>query len=263
MRIGISSAVFYPQISEIAIEKICRAEAQCAEFFYNCDYEISDAYVDELKKYISDKKTEIVSVHPYTAFAEDVFFFSDYERRTEENIKRYSEIFKNAKRLGAKYLTLHGERLNKATFSGADIAEQRAIRSLSLLADEAKRNGITLCLENVVWCKSSDLEYIRKVSEYVDNIGFTLDLKQARRAGVAYEKYLEIMGTRLRNIHVSDYNGENDCLLPGEGEFDFSSFINQMKLRGYEGDFIIEVYSSAFVEESQILKAKEYLESVL
>ena len=263
MRIGISSAVFYPQISEAAVEKICNAGALCAEFFYNCDYEISDAYVESLKKYLENKKTEIISVHPYTAFAEDVFFFSDYERRTEENVGRYSDIFKNARRLGASFLTLHGERLNKATFSGADIAEKRAMNALSLLADEAKRNGITLCLENVAWCKSSGLEYLRKVSESVENIGFTLDLKQARRAGIPYEKYLEIMGARLKNIHVSDYNKENDCLLPGEGEFDFPSFINQIKSVGYKGDLIIEVYSSAFAEEGQILKAKEYLETLL
>ncbi len=263
MRIGISSAVFYPQISEVAIEKICKAEAQCAEFFYNCDYEISDAYVEGLKRYLADKKTEIISVHPYTAFAEDVFFFSDYERRTEENIKKYSEIFKNAKRLGAKFLTLHGERLNKATFFGASIAEKRAMDALSLLADEAKKNGMTLCLENVAWCKSSELEYLRKVSESVDNIGFTLDLKQARRANVPYEEYLNIMGERVANVHISDYNSENDCLLPGKGEFDFSSFVRKMKSNGYKGDFIIEVYSSAFDEESQILKAKNYLETLL
>lgn len=263
MRVGISSAVFYPQMSEVAIEKICNAEVACAEFFYNCDYEISDVYVDTLKKYTADKKTEIISVHPYTAFAEDVFFFSDYERRTEENIKRYSGIFQRAKRLGAKFLTLHGERLNKSTFSGAEIAEKRAMDSLSALADEAKRCGITLCLENVAWCKSSDLEYLRKVSENVDNICFTLDLKQARRAAIPYERYLEIMGERLRNIHVSDCKGANDCLLPGEGEFDFSRFIDQVKQLGYAGDFIIEVYSSAFEKENKIFKAKDYLESLL
>ena len=263
MRIGISSAVFYPQISEKAIEKVCKAEAVCAEYFYNCDYEISDEFVGHLKNICTEQCLEIISVHPYTAFAEDVYFFSDYERRTEENFKRYAAVFENAKKLGAKFLTLHGERLNKTTFSGAHIEAERSIRSLSVLANEAKKKGITLCIENVAWCKSSDLEYLRRVSENVPDIGFTLDLKQARRAGVPYEKYIEIMGERLLNVHVSDCNQESDCLLPGEGEFDFSSFIRNMKKIGYKGDFIIEVYSSAFSEESRISKAKEYLESIL
>ena len=126
-----------------------------------------------------------------------------------------------------------------------------------------KKRGMTLCLENVAWCKSSNLDYLRRVSEGVDNIGFTLDLKQARRSRVPYEEYLEIMGAKLRNIHVRDYNDISDCILPGKGKFDFPSFIARLNSCGYDGDMIIEVYSSAFVEDAELLKAKEYLESLL
>lgn len=258
MRIGISSAVLYPEYSEIAMEKLINSGFDLFEFFYNCDEEISLPFIEKIKNFCD--KASFVSIHPYTAFAEGVFFFSAYERRTREAIEKYKNAFRMAKKLGAKYFTLHGDRL----FGNASecILNDRSAQVLSHLADTAKEEGITLCLENVSWCKSSSPDYIRAVSQNVENIGFTLDLKQARRANIPYEEYIDAMGSKILNIHVSDFDAEHDCLLPGKGIFDFNKFRREIEDIGYGGDLLIEVYSEAFKNTEELAEAKKYLENI-
>lgn len=258
MRIGISSAVLYPECSEIAIEKLINVGFDVFEFFYNCDEEISSPFIEKMKLFCD--KASFISIHPYTAFAECVFLFSAYERRTLEAIEKYKSAFRMAKKLGMKYFTFHGDRF----FGNASesILTDKAAETLSRLADVAKEEGITLCLENVSWCKSSSPDYIRAVAEKVKNIGFTLDLKQARRAKVPYEEYMDAMGSKILNIHVSDFDDEHDCLLPGKGKFDFSEFKKEIDKIGYKGDLLIEVYSEAFDKTEELATAKSYLENI-
>ena len=262
MKIGLSSAVFYPQKSEIAIDKLCKMGFRVSEFFYNCEYEISEEFLSQIKSVCETSGTEIISVHPFTAFAESVYFFSEYERRCEEQLAKYAEIFKRVKWLGAKYFTLHGDRAHKGL--GDDVCKLTCggIQSLQKLSDAARQAGITLCLENVAWCKSANINYLKSVSENVDGIGFTLDLKQARRAGVPWESYLDVMGDKLRNIHISDFDENNDCLLPGEGLFDFRQFFSRIEEVGYKGDVIVEVYSSNYSDEKRISASKSFLEDI-
>ena len=258
MRIGISSAVLYPEYSEISMEKLTNCGFEVFEFFYNCDEEISLPFIEKMKTFCN--KAFFISIHPYTAFAEGVFFFSAYERRTREALEKYKNAFRMANELGVKYFTLHGDRL----FGNVSkcILTDKAAETLSLLADSAKEEGITLCLENVSWCKSSNPDYIRAVSEKVRNIGFTLDLKQARRANIPYEEYIDAMGSKILNIHVSDFDTEHDCLLPGKGIFDFNKFKKEIEEIGYRGDLLIEVYSEAFGELEELASSKRFLEKI-
>ncbi|MBQ9986277.1 MAG: sugar phosphate isomerase/epimerase [Oscillospiraceae bacterium] len=261
MKIGISSAVFYPLESEKAIEKALRLGFDTFEFFFNCDYEISEEFIELIKEKLDRAGARVLSIHPYTAFAESVFLFSEYSRRTDENIRRYAKSFKAAKKLGAKYFTFHGDRLQ----SGAEkyAFADRHCEALKRLAATALDNDIKLCLENVSWCKSSSPEYQCEVAQRVGDIFFTLDLKQARRAGVSVDEYISAMGERIMNLHLSDCDAQNDCLLPGEGEVDYSSFFEKMRKNGYNGDVIIEVYSSNFREEGQLTRSKRFLEDVV
>ncbi len=259
MRIGISSAVLYPEPSENAMEALINSGFDVFEFFYNCDEEISLPFIEKMKSFC--EKASFVSIHPYTAFAEGVFFFSAYERRTREALEKYKNAFRMARKLGVKYFTFHGDRL----FGNASecVLADKAAETLSRLADTAKEEGVTLCLENVSWCKSSNPDYIRAVSDKVENIGFTLDLKQARRAKIPYEEYIEAMGKRILNIHISDFDDEHDCLLPGKGKFDFDKFKQDIEKINYSGDILIEVYSEAFEKTEELGASKKFLEALL
>ena len=96
-----------------------------------------------------------------------------------------------------------------------------------------------------------------------DKIGFTLDIKQACRAKIPLSDYIDAMGERLLNVHISDNNVENSCLLPGDGTLDFRKFVEKLLKIGYSGALILEVYSSAFDTIRQIEGSKSYLEDKL
>ncbi len=266
MDIGISSAVFYPELLENSIDKIAELGFKKIEVFFNCDYEISDEYLKALSRKLREAQIEVVSVHPHTSLAEGVYFFSDYRRRTEESIEKYKSFFKAAQFLGAKYLTFHGDR-NIRGLSADDKScypTEEHCDTLSRLAGEALRHDVQLCLENVSWCKSSNFQYLQTVADCLgDDIGFTLDFKQAERAGFHAEDYIKIMGKRIKNVHISDRNAENDCLLPGFGTFDFVSVLNCLSEASYDGDAIIEVYSTNFDNIRQIEQSKAFLESFI
>ncbi len=259
MRIGISNAVLYPESSEITIEKLSGAGFDLFEFFYNCDYEATSEFLGEIKS--KSNGADFVSIHPYTAFAEGVLFFSACERRTVESIEKYRKVFLAAKELGVSYFTFHGDRFYGASAKKYALSEDSE-KTLSRLSGVAKECGIRLCLENVSWCKSSSVEYVSDVSERVAEIGFTLDLKQARRAGIDYKEYIKVMGDKLCNIHVSDFDEARDCLLPGKGKFDFYRFREELESIGYKGDILIEVYSQNFSDFSELAKSKEFLEKI-
>ena len=68
------------------------------------------------------------------------------------------------------------------------------------------------------------------------------------------------MGSKILNIHVSDFDAERDCLLPGKGVFDFNIFKKEIEKIGYEGDLLIEVYSEAFGELGELASSRRFLE---
>ncbi len=265
MKVGISSAVFYPMLVEESILKIAELGFKKIELFFNCDYEMSKDYLSELSRSLSASGIEVVSVHPYTSLVEGVYFFSDYARRTEESIEKYKAYFVAAMSLGARYFTFHGDR-NLSRYTPYDkncIPNENHLSAILRLAEEADARGITLCLENVSWCKSSNLEYLKTVAENVDKIGFTLDLKQALRAGVSPEEYIDVMGEKIKNVHISDCDDMHDCLLPGEGTRDFRKILNLLQKNSYRGDAIIEVYGSNFDTVRQIEASKTYFERLI
>lgn len=263
MKVGVSSAVFYPLVSEQAIDKVLELGFDTLEFFFNCEYEMSEGFLSVIEEKLCEKGARLLSVHPYTAFAEGVFLFSEYKRRCEEYILKYNEYFQRAKKLGARYFTFHGDRAFRGLTDDACTLSPLQCEVLNILSENARRKGITLCLENVSWCKSANISYLKEVSKKVPEIGFTLDLKQARRAGIPVNEYIDVMGDKIMNIHISDFDEQHDCLLPGEGVFDFSDFFRRIKNIGYNGDVITEVYSSNFLEESQLKHSKKFVEGTI
>ncbi len=263
MDVGISSAVFYPELLEKSIDKIAELGFKKIEVFFNCDYEISDEYLKDLSRKLRAAQIEVISVHPHTSLVEGVYFFSDYRRRTEESIEKYKKYFDAVQFLGGKYFTFHGDR-NIRGLKADDkscVPTEEHCDTLYRLAREAARRDVQLCLENVSWCKSSNFKYLQTVSDCLgDDIGFTLDFKQAARAGFSAEDYIKIMGPRIKNIHVSDRDTENDCLLPGFGTLNFSEILSRLSEVSYVGDAIIEVYSTNFDNIRQIETSKAFLE---
>ena len=92
---------------------------------------------------------------------------------------------------------------------------------------------------------------------------FTLDIKQAYKANKTPLEYIKVMGEKLINLHVNDKNDKNICLLPGDGDVDFSELKKGLMAVEYKGNAIIEVYNENFITYDEIKKSKLFLMSVL
>lgn len=261
VQIGISTASFYPMEIERGI--MCASELgfQRVELFINSESEYNQPFRGELKEKLCGLGLEVVSVHPFTSAMEGHLLFSDYERRTRDSLEQYARYFEAAADLGAKYFTFHGELLRSRGLPPAK-AEHRRFQTYQKLCERAAECGITFTQENVSWCKSGDPTFLRGLYENVPELRYTLDIKQARRAGLSWEDYVDVVGDRIVNLHISDYHAQSDCLLPGQGDVNFSALFGRMEALGYQGNALVEVYSDDYSDAEELRGSRMFLESV-
>lgn len=258
MKIGISTACFYPHPPEAALDKIAALGLHTLEIFFNTESEFYEPYRSELARRIRENNLEVVSVHPFTSLMEGVLLFSDYPRRTADGLQQYRGYFAAAAELGAKYLTLHGERLVPG-IQDTPQARERKLEIYHRLCRVAAEEGIVVAQENVAWCRSSDPKYVKMLYDNIPELRFTLDIKQAHRAQHSWKEYFDMIAPRLVNIHMNDFDDTHSCLLPGEGILDYDELFSTLHAAGYDRQVLIEVYSSNYQQEQQIADAAAFL----
>jgi len=258
IRAGISTACFYPETTERSLELAAAAQTDCTEIFVNADQEFSPRSFQAYGRFARENGIDIVSIHPYTSGFETMLFFSDYPRRFEDGLNLYSRFFELTASVGARYFILHGAQI-KARLEDGLIFER-----IGLLSRRAKSFGVTLLQENVARCKSRDPAYIRAMrAELGEEAAFVLDTKQAIRSGVTVDEMREAMGKGIRHVHISDCDGERDCLPPGVGTADLSGIISGLRAGGYGGDLILELYKDSYTGLVQLYKSYVYLKKLL
>ena len=258
MNLGISTACFYPELTEVCLEKIGKSGIKYTEVFFNASVELEKDFVKELKKIKDYYGISVGSVHPTMSLAESFMLFSNYKRRFDEGMdwyKRYGEI---AAELGAKYVIMHGGKPNTA------IDDQQYFERFAKVSEHTKANGGTLLQENVVTFRASSLETQKNmINALGDTAKFCLDIKQCIRGGYTPFDALEVMGNHIKHIHISDHTCNNDCLLPTKGDFDFKKFFDEAEQNGYSGNAMIEVYRNAYQDEAEVFSALSKLKADL
>ena len=150
MEVGVSTACFYPSPVEDNLDRLAGLGASCAEIFFNTFCEMKPPFTEVLRERLE---------HPFTSLMEGIMLFSGYQRRTEEGMALYRDFFRNARSLGASYLTFHGERQMGNRETPAETSRKMA--AYNRLCDIAEEEGMIVAQENVVWCRSSDPDYLR------------------------------------------------------------------------------------------------------
>lgn len=259
MEVGASSACFYPMETEKAFLHIAELGFRHSEIFFNSRSELDRSFVKELKAIRDAYGINVTSLHPYRSFAEGYNFFSSYERRFLDGVDNYKRYFDAAATLGAKYIVLHGSK------GFIDITDEQYAERFARLNDAAKAFGCTVAHENVVDFIGEKPEFMRTMKSYLgDEFKMVLDVKQARRAKVDPMEFVEEMGKSIVHVHLSDYNESCDCLPPSEeGHFDFAALFTALHKKGYNGRYMIELYSKNFDKENEILRSAKYLEDIL
>lgn len=261
MKIGISTASFYPTEIEQGIRNAEALGFRQLELFINAESEYAPPLRTELKKQLDGLGLQVVSLHPYTSAMEGHLLFSDYARRTRDALDQYTRYFEAAAAFGASYFTFHGEQLRTRGLPPAQ-AEERRFETYRALCARAAQCGICFTQENVSWCKSSDVIFLKKLYDNVPELRYTLDIKQAHRAGHTWGDYIDIVGDRIVNLHISDYTRQTDYLLPGQGDVDFSALFGRLEKCGYQGSALLEVYSTDYTALEQLEHSRRYLEAV-
>ncbi len=257
MSLGVSSACYYPLSTEQSLINLGQAGINTTEIFFNSNFERTLPFVNEIAKITQHYGIDVVSLHPSLSFAEPYYFFSEYDRRFDEYREEFKLYYDAAARLGSKYVILHGDRL--CEFS--KISAEEYCRRFMIIADDAKKAGVTLLQENVNKYRACRPDFIKKMRKLTgDKVDFCLDIKQAIRAGYTVDEVVNAMSGKIKHIHISDSNSRCDCMLPQNGNFDFKGFFTKIKKEeNYGGDFMIEVYSNAYSDVIQIAQSHKIL----
>ena len=78
MKLGISTACYYPDETESAVSRLAAAGIDTVEIFFNTFSELDPTFIAQLKKTLGE--IEVVSIHPFTSGFEPFLFFTGYDR---------------------------------------------------------------------------------------------------------------------------------------------------------------------------------------
>ncbi len=259
MEVGVSSACFYPLETEKGLIKLGELGVHKAEVFINSPSELKKEFLDEICKIKSHYGIDIVSVHPFTSIVEGFHIFSDYERRFSNSLEDFKLFFEATATVGAKYFVLHGARI-PCKISNSEYAER-----LYRFSSVAEEFGITVAHENVVDYIGQSPKFLSFLkSELGEKFKAVLDIKQTRLSMEDPYKFIEVLGTNIVHLHLSDYGLDSLCTPPKpNGNFDFKRFFEALAKIGYKGDAVVELYRSNFKEDAELKTAMDYLNSLL
>lgn len=253
MLAGISTACFYPELTEQALACISGFGAEAAEIFFNAPSELEDNFTSQLKKIADGNGTKILSVHPFTSGLEPLLFFTEYRRRTLDGLELYKRYFHAANMLGAKIFVLHGDRRE------ATKPYSRYFEMFGELAEIGRSMGITVAQENVPRCSSYCPDFFTAMADCLPDARFVLDTKQCVRAGYSVAQMLSAMGNRVIHLHVSDHDAQHDCLPAGKGILNFAKLVSSLKQYEYDGGLILELYRDNYGDFCELKESYQYL----
>ena len=258
MRLGISTAAYYGRLdTECAADQIRVLPVQCAEVFLQAQMEYTEPFVRDVRARLGDVRC--TSVHVMGTLMENLFF-SRSARQIRQAQDEYERILDAGAILGASCYVYHGR--NSAMVQPLPFAPERNAEVVSRMDEMAARRGLRLAWENVSWCQLTTPERVRTMRTLLPDLRFTLDIKQAMRAGVDPIGFLPAMGEGLMNVHLCDWDASGTPCLPGRGVFDFGRFFRALQGNGYGGALILEPYAN-WAQETELIESLRFLRQAL
>ena len=256
MKIGVSTSCFYPLETEVSLENLGKAGIRHTEIFFNALSELKQSFVDMLLDIQNEYGITVASVHPTMSLAESFMIFSNYDRRyreAEDQYRRYSEI---AASLGAKYIIMHGGKPNGI------LTDEEYCERYMRLKEITRENGADILQENVVRYRAGEIEFLRSMRNILgEEAAFCIDIKQSLRCGYNPYDLIEEFYDNIKHYHISDHSISSDCLLPGDGGFDFKKLFTVLKVKGYDGSLMVEVYKDSYNSYEDIYNSFTNLEN--
>ena len=255
MLLGLSTAAFYGRWeTEEAAGEISRLPLDCAEVFLQAPSEYTRAFARMTRERLCG--VACTSVHPLgTQFESQMFSRSPRQRRDAFDVFR--RVLDAGEELGARVYVHHGRYTPQLAPLPWNL--QANLDVLGLMSEEAAQRGMVVGWENVYWCQLTTPQRALEAAGACGHVAFTLDIKQAMRAGCDPLAFVEAMGGRLCNVHVCDWDASGRLCLPGEGVFDFDALFSALSAAGYEGPVIAEPYLALITSGEALMRSIAFL----
>lgn len=254
MSYGISTSCLYPMNTEEALEILGKNGIKTCEVFLNSISETTGDFAEILNSIKDKYDMKITAVHPFSSFSETFMLFGEYERRYLDVVDFYKRCFEVTAMLGADISIIHGMR-----YIGK-LPHEKYSERFAALVEAGKEFGVRVAQENVNGHFSANPEFLENMKKSLgDDFKLVFDVKQAVRSGYDPIAFAEKFKNDIVRIHISDHNGQSDCLPPGKGNFDFRKLFGVMNSVGYCGDYIIELYREGFDSVEELINSLGYL----
>lgn len=159
--------------------------------------------------------------------------------------------------MGCPYIVIHGFKL--AYFLGSEEKEwEQTERFIDSIAPMAKEMRITICIENLYegigrhlvegpCCDAGKaVERIDRINEKyrAEVLGFCFDTGHANLVGIDFERFITVLGDRLKVLHIHDNDGIGDLhQIPftfaktreNKTSTDWEGFVRGLKNIGFNG----------------------------
>ena len=96
-----------------------------------------------------------------------------------------------------------------------------------------------------------------------DEAEFCFDIKQSVRCGLLPMETAEEFYDNIKHFHISDHSVAGDCLLPGNGKFDFKGFFEFLHNKGYKGSLVTEVYRFSYKNYEEIFDSARNIRKLI
>lgn len=259
MQLGLSTAAFYGRWeTEEAAAQVKLLGMDCAEVFLQTFSEYKPDFVKQVREQLGG--VPCVSMHPSGIQFENQMFGRS-SRQRQDALDLFRRSLDAAQLLGAEYYVYHGR--STALLTPLPFNLQANVDVLGCMMEEAAQRGLTIAWENVSWCQLTTCERIAQVKKALSGVRFTLDIKQAMRAGEDPIDMARMMGGALVHVHVCDYYESGKLCLPGEGCVHFEKLIAVLKEMNYGGAVIMEPYLALIDSDEALIRSIEHMRSVM
>jgi sugar phosphate isomerase/epimerase len=162
------------------------------------------------------------------------------ERIREASVMETIASMEQAIELDAKTITFHPGYQSFVIPGHEEKSIEKAKRSLRTIDRLMNEFSITACVENMPSFKFMLGRTAKEMFELIDGTDMKIcyDIGHANTVN-QMEEIIDLLGDRIKNIHIHDNNGDNDDHMTiGDGNIDFRPVLK--KLSKYKGKYIIE-----------------------
>lgn len=244
-RIGVSSPEFCRYPFEDVLEGVSKMFSH---------WEIvseADHYLGAIATSLESLKDSYNLTYSLHAPFNDINISSLNESVRETSVIELIKIMNISAELDITTVTIHPGLYSMVVSGFEERSIANAKRSLRTLDRMAQECGVKLCVENMPGFKFFLGHTAEQMAELVEGTSLPIcfDIGHANTTD-QIDEITDVLGSRIRNVHIHDNNGEQDQHLTiGDGTVDFDNCLR--RLSNYGGRYVIECKSLESATESQ------------